>query len=286
MSKNASDLFKASLFNPLVKLHYVTDLGPGTKFLYVIKEHLEALQLQHKREGVYDEAVARKLIVICDDDMWYSPTLIESFIRRHRQFPDYAIGDRGWRIRPDLVWGVTLAELVHHVILASEIAEPYRVGIITANFAYLIQPRFFLHNHAHNILNDTMKPEEAYWMDDIWINGWLAVAGVQRWVIPSDGLSFPLDDDQASLIEELKKKNAKEKKKKPLSRRAQNNQVLRWFETAWEDNLWYKYGGANGPTYKSNLRRYLVWAASRDSWTEMRKAMAKMEEEEKVIQNE
>ena len=255
------------LRHPLVKLYFVKDLGPGTKFIYVINEFLVRL----RRE--YSEELAKQLLIIVDDDQWYSPTLVESFIVRNRLYPDVAIGDRGWRIRPDLVWGVTLQELQWHVILSFDIAEPYRVGVITANKAYLIQPRFFLNNGAHNIVNTSYGPPGAFWMDDIWLNGWLAAAGVPRYVIPTDGITFSINEAAPSLIDS-RKRQAHNKR----SRRKDNNEVLDWFRYWWEPNLWYEFGGVNGPKYKPRTQLNWLRFAYLPSWLHMRFAMYLLEQ--------
>ena len=248
--------------NDLIKWIYVPDRGPGTKFLYVIEDHLIAMR------QIYSEDTARQLILVCDDDHWYHPTLIENFLRYHALNPDAALGFRGWRVREDLTWGVTGEERKWHVIFGVDIDEIYRAGVITANYGYLIQPRFFYNNNNdyNNILNLTAGPPAAFWMDDIWMNGHLARSGVPRYILPADGMTFEMKKGYSLLDERKKKPDAASETQRTTERWQDNNMVLQHFGKWWEPYLWYKPGGINAPRYKSMAHYTFLWACIFPSW--------------------
>jgi len=245
------------LKHPLVKLHFVEDRGPGSKFLFVIEEYLN--KMAEEKEVQARESIGRQPILVCDDDHWYPPDLVEAFLDSHRIFPDAALGRRGWRVRKDLRWGVPSHESKWHVLYSLHLAEPYRVGVITANHGYLVQPRFF----DTGILNHSSAPEAARWMDDIWMNGWLARAKVPRLLTPSRGFAFEIFHAQSLIEEKQYEQN------KAMSRQMANNRVLAHFADAWENDLWYQLYGVNAPTFKGWLRMTFVWPSVGVAWLRM-----------------
>lgn len=118
-------------------------------------------------------------------------------------FRNAAVGLRGWRVRSDLHWGVPQEELDDHVADGWRLAEPFRVGVLTANEGYLIRPRFFvatLHEDTGvaplaskvSVLDlEQLNASAVHLVDDIWLNGHLATQRIERYVVPLNGVIRP-----------------------------------------------------------------------------------------------
>ncbi|KND00668.1 uncharacterized protein SPPG_09145, partial [Spizellomyces punctatus DAOM BR117] len=236
------------LSHPSVHVIPVADLGPATKFLYVIQEFLSrggspsrifttTHDFAHSSEPDVPVSATylHQPIVVCDDDHYYAPTFLQDLMRAHHQLGHAAIGLRGWRIRQDLQWGVQGAqEQRRHIIQGWTLAEPYRVGIVTANEGYLIQPRFFATSAGDvPILNLTGASSEATLVDDIWMSGHLAAQGVPRIVVPA--ISSNVDISQSYTLES-------QFQSKQTSRYIANTVALRLFSSVWENSMWYQFG--------------------------------------------
>ena len=99
---------------PPIRIKYVKDVGPASKFVYAIQELLDANELdvplvvvgERQRPTVYRLLAA--YTAHTDDDHYYSPDLLASllFYASLPTFRDASVGLRGWRIREDLQWGV------------------------------------------------------------------------------------------------------------------------------------------------------------------------------------
>jgi len=157
-------------------------------------------------------------------------------------------------VRPDLKWGVTLNELDRHVQHGHRLAEPYSVGVLTANEGYLVTPRMFLPQVSPNthppisalapILNTkTLMSSPAHLVDDIWMAGSLATRGVSRYVIPLPGPPS-IDVTVTHTLEEHMGTDG-------MSRAQANTAALKMFTEAFSrENLWYRFAddvkGAKG----------------------------------------
>lgn len=181
------------------------------------------------------------LIVTADDDFIYSPRWLESLLVGHLQFPNAAVGLRGWRVQPDLTWGAKRIGVgnVHHpdgvwgsfpateryVILGSKLCQAYRVGVLTGVNGILYQSGKF----GPEIFQ---APYPLYMsMDDVWISGHLANHSIPRWVVPGFGTAGVHLGQHKSVIDLQNKGD---------SRYAVNNKVLRYFNAVWqkEDLFW------------------------------------------------
>ena len=157
-------------------------------------------------------------------------------------------------VSPDLRWGVLLNELDHHVQHGYRLAEPYRVGVLTANEGYLITPRMFLppispttpspvSALAPILDTNRLRSSLAHHVDDIWMAGSLATQGVSRYVIPLPGPPS-LDVTITHTLEGHMASNG-------MSREQANTGALRVFMEAFSrENLWYRFAtdgrGAKG----------------------------------------
>ncbi|CAF4070079.1 unnamed protein product [Rotaria sp. Silwood2] len=239
----------ARLFDRLVRILLEReDYGPATKFLPIIKEFQSTSQA----------------IMVCDDDFYYHPFTVATLDEYSNKFPNSIIGFRGWRgkknffqkdsvnkqdylvicfnflVREDLIWGVGgKYEMAYHIIQSHYISEVYRVGVVTANSAYLIRPLFF-DNHIYLYFNQV--PNDIRRVDDIWLNGQASIRNIARYVIPS--CCPHIGVTHTHVLEEYLGKNN-------MSRISANNHALQWFSGNWEQNLWYKFNGENAPKYRN-----------------------------------
>ena len=67
------------------------------------------------------------------------------------------------------------------LIYAIDVQNPQRATVITGCRSYLIQPRFL--DSLLWIIQ--LRPEDAFYMDDMWISGCLERRSVERYVIPA-----------------------------------------------------------------------------------------------------
>ncbi|CAF1236015.1 unnamed protein product [Adineta ricciae] len=213
------------LFNDLVDIWLEEeDFGPATKFLPIIKEFKGKSQR----------------ILICDDDQYYHPYTVATLYHYSARYPKSILGFRGWRVRQDLFWGVGgHHEIAYHIIESFYISQIYRVGVITANHAYLIRPSFFdehIYDDFNKVSNDIRH------VDDIWINGQASARNISRYVVPSCCSHITVTRTHA--LEEYFGRNR-------MDRLTANNHALRWFADRWEKDLWYKFGGENAPRYRN-----------------------------------
>lgn len=129
--------------------------------------------------------------------------------------------------------------MAYHIIESYFISEVYRVGVVTANAAYLIRP-FFFDPSLHIEFNQA--PNDIRHVDDIWLSGQASKQNVPRYVVPSCCAHIGIT--RTHVLEGYLTKNK-------MSRLSANNHALQWFNQSWEKDLWYRYNGANAPKYRS-----------------------------------
>ncbi|KAL0959805.1 hypothetical protein HGRIS_011486 [Hohenbuehelia grisea] len=237
-STPGSEPLSAWLLHHLVKMHFVQDVGPATKFVPVLTDMMD------KHDAGDRDALDQPLIIV-DDDHSYSPNLVATLLSIHDQQPFVAVGLRGWRIRSDLEWGVSWDEMDRHVQYGYRLAEPYRVGVLTANEGYLVTPRMFLPPKTSTSYSPISKlapildiqklmSSSAHLVDDIWMAGSLATQGVMRYIVPLPG-SPSLDVTTTHTLEKHMESEGK-------SRGGANTETLHMFSEAFsKEKLWYRF---------------------------------------------
>lgn len=145
-------------------------------------------------------------------------------------------------VRSDLVWGVGGAEeFSYHIIASHRISDVYRVGIVTANNAYIIRPSFF-DSHIYDDFNQVSTDVRR--VDDIWLNGHASRRHIPRFVVPACCVSISV-----TRTHELENYFIAHQ----MTRSEANNRALRWFNHNWEKDLWYRFKGENRPKYRRGL---------------------------------
>ncbi|CAF0980528.1 unnamed protein product [Rotaria sp. Silwood1] len=222
-----SSIIIAKLFDELVHIRLEEeDHGPATKFLPILKEFHILTTNQFKSQA----------IMICDDDHYYHPHTISVLLKYSNEYKNSIVGLRGWRIREDLIWGVSGAvELGYHIIESFRLSEIYRVGIVTANHAYVIRPSFF---DSQIYLDFKQAPDDIRHVDDIWLNGHASKRNITRLVIPTCCYSISI-----TRTHELENYLISHQ----ITRSSANDHALKWFNQTWEKDLWYRFNGQNRP---------------------------------------
>jgi hypothetical protein len=151
-------------------------------------------------------------------------------------------------VREDLIWGVGDDEISYHVIDSFRISEIYRVGIVTANYAYLIRPSFF---DSHIYIDFNQVSPDIRRVDDIWLNGHASKRNISRFVIPTCCPSISV-----TRTHELENYLIAHK----MTRSEANSHAIEWFKNSWEKDLWYRFNGQNRPKYRNRfIKIYRQW---------------------------
>lgn len=177
------------------------DWGPATKFIPVIQDEITAGR-------------AETLIMVVDDDRIYPRDAIASYLHFAAQLPDAALCFRGAAMPKSLDWRD--AKMVH----GNRLREPKGVAVITGCGSYLVKPRLF----DERLWDYSTAPAAAFYMDDIWISGWLARRGVARYVVPSSTRLRKVKEQARTMsLHDV-----------PNGRQTNNNKVIAWFRACWD----------------------------------------------------
>src|SRR4029077_14093503 len=181
-------------------LHCPEDWGPATKFIGAIQDELAA-----GREDT--------LIMVVDDDRLYPRDALETYLYYSEQLPNAALCFRGAAMPSTLDWDDA------KMIYAKDLREPRPVAVITGCGSYLVQPRFF----DQSLWDYSGAPPVAFYIDDIWISGWLSRRGVKRYVVP----------DSAMMQSVLRQRWTVSLNKIP-GRQKLNNETIAFFRDTWD----------------------------------------------------
>src|SRR6266566_5730925 len=177
------------------------DWGPATKFIPVVREELAAGR-------------GNTLIMVVDDDRVYPRDALETYLHYNKQLPEAALCFRGAAMPRNLDWRHA------RMIRASELREPKPAAVITGCGSYFIQPRFF----DESLWDYSRAPDGVFYMDDIWISGWLSRGGVKRYVVPASAMMRSVFRQRRTLsLHDV-----------PDGRQYNNNETIAFFGDAWD----------------------------------------------------
>jgi hypothetical protein len=176
------------------------DWGPATKFIPVIQEELSA--------GRGDT-----LLMVVDDDRSYPSDALETYLHFHGELPEAALCFRGAPMPNDLRWRRP------QLVFGSRIRQPREVAVITGCGSYLLQPRFF----DEGLWNYSGAPPGAFYMDDIWISGWLDRKRIAKYVVPTSSMMRTVRAQKRTMtLHDV-----------PQGRRKNNNETIAYFAESW-----------------------------------------------------
>ena len=182
-------------------LHCGKDWGPATKFIPVVQEELAAGR-------------AGSLIMVVDDDRVYPRDALETYLYYSKRLPDAALCFRGAAMPRSFDWRDA------RMIRARELRQPQLAAVMTGCGSYLIQPRSF----DDSLWNYSNAPDGAFYMDDIWISGWLSRGGVKRYVVPASAMMRSVWRQRRTLsLHDV-----------PNGRQYHNNETIAFFSDTWD----------------------------------------------------
>ena len=177
------------------------DWGPATKFIPVVQEELA---------GDRGDTV----IMVVDDDRLYPRDALATYLHYSAQLTEAALCFRGAAMPPTLDWRDAI------MTKGNELREPRSVAVITGCGSYLIQPRFF----DESLWDYSNAPRAAFYMDDIWISGWLARRKVKRYAVPTSMMMRSVWRQRRTLtLHDV-----------PNGRQHNNNETIAFFRDSWD----------------------------------------------------
>jgi hypothetical protein len=187
---------------PRVRILYCRkDWGPATKFIPVVQEELAAGR-------------TASLIMVVDDDRVYPRDSLETYLYYSKRLSDAALCFRGAAIPRSFDWRDA------KMIRARELRQPQPAAVMTGCGSYLIQPRFF----DDSLWNYSNAPNGAFYMDDIWISGWLSRGGVKRYIVPASAMMRSVWRQRRTLsLHDV-----------PNGRQYHNNETIAFFSDTWD----------------------------------------------------
>jgi len=154
------------------------------------------------------------LIMVVDDDRVYPRDALETYLHYHRRAADAALCFRGALMPSDLIW------LRATTIRADRIREPKKVAVITGCGSYFIQPRFF----NAQLWDYSAAPAGAFYMDDIWISGWLDRRKIDKYAVPASAMMRTVRRQVGTMtLHDV-----------PSGRRHNNNETIAYFRDTWK----------------------------------------------------
>jgi len=148
--------------HPAIKILHGRDHGPGTKLLGAL-EYL----------GTEDA-----LIVTVDDDVVYHPHLVETLVAAAHADPTAALGFRGW-----------LLDRRGEIAFPGDYRLHRKVDVLEGWSGAIYRRHFF----DRDVWQAFERCPSCFWVDDVWISGYLAERGVARRLLTTaeGGLRFP-----------------------------------------------------------------------------------------------
>lgn len=125
--------------------------------------------------GSLDRLDEDDLLIICDDDIIYDKQIVERLVEASEKYPDAAIGFCGWNAQGLIENGYY--DLLYNEEKELETYTP--ANILEGYRGVLVKPRFF----NSKIYNYGGYPESMFYVDDVWINGHLALNGIPKIII-------------------------------------------------------------------------------------------------------
>ena len=194
----------------------INNLGPAIRSLLRQTRPPDEIVLAIPEFSIREELTAGQgntFIMVVDDDRVYPRDALESYLHYNAQLPEAALCFRGATMPRSMDWRDA------RMTYANELREPRRVAVITGCGSYLIQPRFF----DESLWDYSSAPRGAFYMDDIWISGWLSRRGIERYVVPASVMMRKV----------LRQRRTLSLHDVPNGRQHHNNDVIAFFRDTW-----------------------------------------------------
>ena len=152
--------------------------------------------------------------MVVDDDRIYPPDALKAYLYYSKRLPDAALCFRGAAMPRSFDWRDA------RMIRVRELRQPRPAAVMTGCGSYLIQPRFF----DESLWDYSNAPNGAFYMDDIWISGWLSRGVVKRYVVPGSAVMRSV----------LRQRRTLSLHDVPAGRQYNNNMTIAFFAAAWD----------------------------------------------------
>ena len=160
---------------PKVEKEYVIvnrckDYGPATKLLGLYGTK------------IYNDMCDDDIIIVVDDDRNYNNKMIEGMLNYHRQYPNAALTIAGWDIEA-LTRNKIQYEKTKMPRGMSDFKSFGYVDILGGCCGFLLTKSGCPFNHS---MIFALKPNDPkYYVDDVWLSGFLTLNGVDIYIIPN-----------------------------------------------------------------------------------------------------
>ena len=156
--------------HPLIELNWIEeDMGPATKLLPTISRY---------------EKQPERLIIVVDDDQIYPRDLVSNYVENEKLLPDVAMTLSGWTVPRSFDHADKKQQyggIVRFYRTDNSVNKPEQVDCLQGAASFAVKPKFF----NKNVYDFANAPGEAFFVDDIWISGNLALTKTPVYVIPA-----------------------------------------------------------------------------------------------------
>lgn len=188
--------------NPLIQIiDSEKDWGPATKSIPALVE----------------EKDRNSPILVIDDDYVYSRKMIETYAIHLESYKDAVLCLRGWNLPKDLIHKNKIR------YNGTDITDFKQADLVEGSSSYLLRSSFFT-DHFYDY---DSAPDAAFFCDDIWVSGNLALSKVPIYIMPFD-VPIPriLSYSTRNTIRLATRENKED---------ANENEIYQYFKPHWLD---------------------------------------------------
>jgi glycosyltransferase involved in cell wall biosynthesis len=176
-----------------VEIHRCKDYGPATKLLAMNDLNLDP----------------EDYIIVCDDDRMYEPNMVKDFILAHKANPRKVYSQARWDI----------SDITNNAYSGG--------GVLGGCCGFIIQRRDCPF-HFPELFNGLDPKDAKYYVDDVWLSGWITLNGIEILGMPRKPDAFRTANDRICELNE----------RKDFPRLKSNTECAAWFYTVL--NLYQK----------------------------------------------
>jgi len=145
------------------------DYGPATKLL-----GLNATEL-------YDNMTDDDIIIVLDDDRNYNNRMVENFVHYNTIYPDKAMTIAGWEI--EVVTDGKVSYPKRKLPRGREFHSCGHIDVLGGCCAFALTKRMCPFNNDE--IFKLTKEDPKYYVDDIWLSGFLTLNGTDIYIVPN-----------------------------------------------------------------------------------------------------
>lgn len=156
-----------SFLSDKVIINYVEDYGPATKLLGIRDFYL------------YDKMNDDDIIIVIDDDRLYNVNLIKNMLHYHTIYPDKVLTVAGWDVEALSRYKTQNKKQPRGV----EFKKCGHIDFLGGCCGFLLNKKMCPFNYDE--LFQLNPNDDYYYVDDIWISGFLTLNGTDIYMIPN-----------------------------------------------------------------------------------------------------